>query len=363
VTTEQEGAPSATAGGASAPDLDRVQRLAAEWGWMAGKAMARFVNSISGPIDGRLTDVATPDPRDAEIERLRKEYDEVLVSGVLRETLVAEIERLRDQLGEVCTALHNQLSDYDECGVFTRDHALYLVRQLGGRVRLRDMTITAMHKQMAGTNVETDRLRGELCRIRDIALVVLNVLPDDDDRSAVDLVRDILESAGPEKLRRDKQFRDLIAERDRKRRELADVTAERDHLRQELDLVGEQPPKFRDGQRVRIGRHFGTVEKPKDVTRVRLDGMAPSALFETRLVNAIEDAPAEPRRWIAGDPEPEIGTTVRPANSKLYGGPYTRRHNGWHTDFECPPDCEKAGGSWSWVTSHTGGLVEAVDRG
>lgn len=278
MTTEQEGAPSATAGGASAPILDlsafeKAGRLLAA-AWLEQQAArAAYWRGLLGGLSAEQESSATQevdrstcpncwgdlpaDPRDAEIERLRKEYDEVLVSGVLRETLCAEIERLR----------------------------------------------------------------GELCRIRDIALVVLNVLPDDDDRSAVDLVRDILESAGPEKLRRDNQFRDLVAERDRKRRELADVTADRDDYADRLRATDAA---------------YAEVTAERDLFRDALVVIKGAIGQTERLAAAITVDKREPRRWVAGDPEPEIGVTVQRTSVADYYTSWTRMPNGsWHPNHAC----------------------------
>lgn len=342
----------------------------------------------------------------------------------------AEIERLRDQLGEVCTALHNQLSDYDECGVFTRDHALYLVRQLGGRVRLRDMTIKAMHemaKPFGGpdprdaeiarrqrehnatkallaearaewkrADAEVTRLRGELEQVRPTGYW-----------------KGLAERRGRQLDQRDRDERALITERDGKRRELADVTTERDRLRQELDLIGgsangeflaaeaafwhrkyqglevavdaltgthkkyrnEVPPEPPVGTvfvqergytwtRKADGWHCsreGCENCPADWESEVCDRVRVRAGSIRHLPGARATArPVEPRRWVAGDPEPEIDTRVRQAGDSGNGKTYTRQHNGWHTDFDCPADCEKYGGSWSWMTGHTDGLIEVV---
>lgn len=312
MTTEQEGAPPASAGGAPAPDLIGTVRNVdgvlfvlghnPDYGrrWWPVEGGGQYEDGEQWRQDNRPKVGVVPgtpaaqDPRDAEIEQLRAELDRV--SGGWE----ARVE---------------------------------------GRQKLTQ---------------ERDQALADLHRIRDIALVVLNVLPDDDDRSAVDLVREILESAGPEKLRRDNQFRGLVVERDRKRRELADVTAERDDyarrlrdtdaayakvtaerdsLRQELDLIGE--------------RHAaGLVVLRQDFTAA---------------VNGLLPKPAEPRGWSVGDAEPEIGTTVRTVGGRTY----TRRTAGdWHRNGFCLKgdldDCGEAGYSWAGLVQKPGGLVEVV---
>lgn len=319
MTTEQGGAPSASAGGAPAPDFTALGKVLVD----AGRKLTQaFVDAGIFTADSWSPRPTQPDPRDAEIERLR------------------------DQLGEVCTALHNQLSDYDECGVFTRDHALYLVRQLGGRVRLRDMTIKAMH---------------EMAR----------PFGGPDPRDA-------------EKLGRDKQFADLVAERDRKRRELADVTAERDRLRQELDLIGgsangeflaaeaEVPPEPPVGT-VFVQERGYTWTRKADGWHCSREGCENCpADWESEVCDRVRAGsirhlpgaratarPAEPRRWVAGDAEPEIGTTI----TWGFGGTsWTRCGDGvWRSDICKCKSCRTAPGlSWTVLIAEARAPLDEV---
>jgi hypothetical protein len=70
---------------------------------------------------------------------------------------------------------------------------------------------------------------------------------------------------------------------------LAGVVAERDELRGELALI------LKPGQRVRVGRHLGTVHRRLyETTPVQLDGAPQVTVFDTRYVQGIvDDEPAE----------------------------------------------------------------------
>lgn len=211
----------------------------------------------------------------------------------------AEIERLRGALGDVCTALHNQLSDYDECGVSSRDHALYLVRQLGGRVRLRGMTIEAMQK----------------------------------------------------------------AERERERQTAqayAEVAAERDRLRAELAEIRAKLAEVHDAAQY---DDITTLRAVEMLAEQRDSMMLGWGRCHERHMRAERDAkPAEPRRWSAGDLEPEIGTTVRHGAPWASGPTYTRRNKDgrWHlnTCGREPDEC--SGGGFEWQVLSQTPLVEVV---
>lgn len=401
--TEQGGAPSATAGGAPAPD-------------QLGKAVAEaFTEALSGVTKAWKQIVAAnpglaylAEPPAAEIvpaEERKAVYgepgidtdwdedaDAMLIHGVgwnLSWGCKLSIARDHDT-GEhyVCV---NTSGEDQRRGIVSRRTTREQIASFGqqllnvfGEPDPRDAEIERLRGEVYSNNVA---MGGFVTRIA----TALGGKSFGDARELVDdvlrLVRDCADNA-EEWQRADAEVtrlcaqvdelagirvalfgevRQALTERDDYARRLRDtdaayakVTAERDRLRQELDLIGGQVPKFRDGQRVRIGRHFGTVEKPKAVTRVRLDGMAPAALFETRLVNAIEDAPAEPRRWVAGDAEPEIGTTI----TWGFGGTsWTRCGDGvWRSDTCKCKSCRTAPGlSWTVLIDEARApLVEVV---
>jgi hypothetical protein len=109
------------------------------------------------------------------------------------------------------------------------------------------------------------------------------------------------------------------------------VRDERDRLRTELDRARE----LLDGIRPRIG------------------GIA----VALGMTVAEAAPPAEPRRWVAGDPEPEIGTRALFADGKIR----TRRASGWHYD-DCPADCHivvASTGAWTAMVNE-GPVVEVV---
>jgi hypothetical protein len=65
--------------------------------------------------------------------------------------------------------------------------------------------------------------------------------------------------------------------------------------------------------------------------------------------------PAEPRRWVAGDAEPEIGTTLRSTTARTY----TRRSDGsWHF-LACPEGCPLPALWWTDLLA-AAPLVEVV---
>jgi hypothetical protein len=141
--------------------------------------------------------------------------------------------------------------------------------------------------------------------------------------------------------------------------ELGDAERERESLAAEIDRLGAELEQY-------TGGHDRMVTA-LDLTAERQSSEVIAAALRTirDVVVAVDSAlapkpSAEPRRWVAGAPEPEIGTTVRQSGDWGSGATYTRRHNGWHTDGECPADCEKTGGSWKWMTTNTAGLVEVV---
>lgn len=247
------------------------------------------MDGVVGDV-GRLCD---------EIERLRKEYDEVLVSGVLRETLDAEIERLRGEVYSNNVAMG---------GFVTRIATALGGKSFGDAQELVD-DVQRLVRDCADNAEEWKRADAEVTRLR----------------AQVDELAGIRVALFG-------KVRQALSERDDYAGRLRDtdaayakVTAERDSLRAERDDL-----------------------------RVRLKTIAQLA---GRL--AQRGAPAEPRRWVAGDAEPEIGTTVRRADGDLTN---TRRKDGtWHVNT-CPypaDECEHGTRTWEWLTKEP--LVEAVD--
>jgi hypothetical protein len=224
------------------------------------------------------------------------------------------------------------------------------------------------------TAAEPDPRDAEIERLRSDALLLqqhlqrAHGLPDDEvtgeyvgvdfSRTMVDGLRDGKERAERdlERLREHSaaRFRDLCAaletdpsiERwDSVLHGVGAAIAERDRLRAEFEGI-------RGALRAANILIEGTRSE-RDRLRAKLDFIAEQAIED----HVIEQQPAEPRRWHVGDPEPEIGTTVRTAR----GGVYTRLKSGyWHRIDGChhddPNSCAEAGYSWEWLMP----LVEVV---
>jgi hypothetical protein len=128
----------------------------------------------------------------------------------------------------------------------------------------------------------------------------------------------------------------------RLRKENASVSVERDRLRQELDLAAERTSNPRMAEALRtLGEVLDTVKSliatpvtagPRRSCPCRsqcdyLDG-------EDRCSDTCNCAAG--RRWVAGDPEPEIGVTVRRTSVADYYQSWTRMPNGsWHPNHAC----------------------------
>lgn len=128
----------------------------------------------------------------------------------------------------------------------------------------------------------------------------------------------------------------------RLRKENTSVSVERDRLRQELDLAAERTSNPRMAEALRtLGEVLDTVKSliatpvtagPRRSCPCRsqcdyLDG-------EDRCSDTCNCAAG--RRWVAGDPEPEIGVTVRRTSVADYYQSWTRMPNGsWHPNHAC----------------------------
>jgi hypothetical protein len=145
-----------------------------------------------------------------------------------------------------------------------------------------------------------------------------------------------------------------MEDHDRRRDERDEAIAERDRLRQELDWMAGQPQGSNPYWQQRSKR----VEAERDVMAEALVAMQHVlTTTEARLTKK----PAEPRRWVAGDPEPEAGTRVYVGGTEIAT---LRADDTWHWE-SCESDCRSAGPSWSELIAQGGGaLVEVVgDRG
>lgn len=323
---------------------------------------------------------AARDPRDAEIERLRKEYDEVLVSGVLRETLDAEIERLRaqvDELAGIRVALFGEvrraLTERDEAKAEVeelekqrdRRQAMWQTRYgqlIGGALDVQQHLQRALGKpalpsdkfdpdygrsMVDGLRIDKDKADAEVTRLRERLGIPsetalrdlanrLHAIVDEEDcvRESVDEdhvvelitnVDNMLERAG--------------ADAARAIQKCLEVEAERDRLRAELGLAAKEL--------ARTSLRVATIET-----------MASELGKDLKKVGT----PAAPRRWVAGDPEPEPGVTVTTSGGSN-GLRWTLRRNGtWHMN-NCPiepEECPTPGTTWGVLLGKHRQLVEVV---
>jgi hypothetical protein len=97
-----------------------------------------------------------------------------------------------------------------------------------------------------------------------------------------------------------------------------------------------------------------------DQTKAERDAMHEALVVVQGVLRATEArlaaTPAAPRRWVAGDAEPEIGTTLRSTTARTY----TRRSDGsWHF-LACPEGCPLPALWWTDLLA-AAPLVEAVN--
>lgn len=115
------------------------------------------------------------------------------------------------------------------------------------------------------------------------------------------------------------------------------VTAERDRLRQELDLVGERHAAglltLRQDFTAAVN---GLLPKPAEPNRRGCPCKSQCDYLDAEDRCSDHCDCAAGRRWIAGDPEPEIGTTVRRTSVADYYQSWTRMSDGsWHPNHAC----------------------------
>jgi hypothetical protein len=269
-----------------------------------------------------------PDPRDAEIERLRRELDALTLganaAGRVRDALAKERDEAREEWKRAdaeATRLKGELARANQA--------------------FSDLQSIAGQHQRAKQDAEAerDRLRAELDGLPHIygrQIKRMNETQREDARVEVatldqlageldELIETLKTETGTRVLLQ-RQRNEARAERDELETKLINVSADWELLRAELDRV--------TGKRRLLERALATIR-----------GIAGDV---DGVMNA-DTTPAEPRRWVAGDPEPEIGTTVRYVNDTHRPG-FTRRTDGsWHCNTwsaHDPNGCD--GESWTW---------------
>jgi chromosome segregation ATPase len=348
MTADQQGVSPAAAGGATPADI--VHRKL----WTAAEDLANMIGCTV--VDGKPRGYGEPDPRDAEIERLRglvaemeasrdrgfSRYAELL--NPIREVLgkspvgASHYRELREGIDELIgqlNAVRRRLKDTNaEANTWSNRASnaeteladisealgsLHGDRRMGDTdaeviATLRAAFVEAsqgVNRQSARANdaeTEIERLQGEVTRLRKLHDEAQN------NRALVygNLARRIAEARGT-------SSGVVVTNIDTVYGELNELIAERDRLRQDLDLA---------------------IEQRQNVARAVAEALS----------LPIGKSSAEPRRWHAGDPEPEIGTTVRRGNDQ-----YTRTDDGWKLNIDFPLYTQ-----WSWVVAN-GEVVEVVD--
>lgn len=298
-------------------------------------------------------------PRDAEIERLRAQVDEL--AGI-RVALFAEVRQALAERDEARVEMARLARCYD--AVTARADSTEAERDdYAGRLRDTDAAYTKV-------TAERDRLRQESGSLFRKLCAALDVNP------AGETWASFVTRVGA-----------LVGERDEAREEWKRADAERYRLRQELDLIGEQhsstiAAEVADAVRQRsdmaeelhaVRRQLANAQIAESMIegiRPRVRELARALGIETSQPGAFErwiaerdtNAPAEPRRWVAGDPEPEPGVTVT-TSGWSNGLTWTLRRNGtWHMN-NCPTDpeeCPTPGTTWGVLLREHGELVEVV---
>lgn len=285
MATEQQGVSPATAGGAPLPEV--VAEVTAYW------------NRVMAFAAGE------PDPRDAEIERLRAELRQREQRG---SDAYAE---LLNPIRAVFSKPPVTASHYREL----HDSITALIGRLNAKESIKDKALT----ERDDAREEWKRADAEVTRLK--RLVGNENVPYDgwDEYSRQDAIVRCKEGW--------QEYLKVRDERDELKTKLIDVSADLEWLRAALGALRDD---------------FNTA------------------------VDALTENPVEPRHWLYGDPQPEIGTTVR-IGQPLAGGTvwmWTRQLDGeWHDDVRC--DRKPSNGctvrvSWGRLLREYGELVEVV---
>jgi septal ring factor EnvC (AmiA/AmiB activator) len=296
---------------------------------------------------------AGPDPRDAEIERLREVVEARNEKIEQLASIADKLEEQRDEAraewqgaeGEV-SHLRAELDKYRHDIDFIASERSEARRELTEArcayetfLRERDDA----REEWKRADAEVTRLADELRAIRNRLAVELNRKPSElDGRETTDLAVELADRRGKSV----DYWKGLAQQRgrqvDQSARDIREVVAERNRLRAKLDahLADENSAQAAND---RLRDELGNAEAGRDAARAeirdlrrRLNRIAQETMFESTITTA-------PRRWVAGDPEPEVGTTVRTADGRTF----TRRNNGaWHGQ-NCSADCPSLGPLWT----------------
>jgi outer membrane murein-binding lipoprotein Lpp len=322
---------------------------------------------------------AQQDPRDAEIERLRAALAK-MARGVnrqsaranaaevgiehwqgLAETRGAQVEEFASGIRELTAErdrlqerLDQHLADENSAQA-ANDRLREELDKVSGGWQARVESRQKLMQERDEARQEWKRADAEVTRLK--RLVGGENVPDGwDGYSRADAIVRAEEAYFSAIRQRDENV-ELINERDRLR---AELTGERavyadspdDRLYHAADHTWWR--RNEDGRLV----HADAPDSARNDVIAERDAMANALVAVQHILTGVDkqvarlEKPAEPRRWTTGDPEPEIGTTIRSAR----GGTYTLLATGyWHRDDDCtygPDNCDEAGYSWTWLTRH-----------
>jgi hypothetical protein len=343
MATEQQDVSPATAGGAPAPDFTAIRDIVIDslravplWQFRQGLVAAGLV-----PAD---VEIQAADRKPVHGEPgIQAEWDEgtdaMRVDGIGWDlSWGCKVSFAYDPAKDehyVCVAT----SDADQrAGITSRRTTKEQLASLGQQ--LLNVFGEGVRPEPRDVEIEQqrDEAREELDAVRHRLAIELNLKPSElDGRDTADLAVELADRRGKSIVhwkglaeRRGRQ----LDQRDKDERQLI---AERGRLRQELDLAAEQ----------------------------HANGLAVLLEDFTAAVNGLMPKPAEPRRWKHGDPEPEIGTTVRQSGDWGAGPTWTSRQaDDWHCNRGClrsdVTECPELGRSWAWLSGHAKELVEVV---
>jgi uncharacterized coiled-coil DUF342 family protein len=356
MSEQQNGVSSGTAGGAAAPDpigtvraVDGVVFVLGhnpDYGrrWWPVEGGGQYEDGEQWRQDSRPIVGAVPgtpaarDPRDAEIERLRGQLDDL---SAQRDDLAERLEANRNARDTFRRWRDNACADWKRADAEVarlveaaradeqREFEAYAellnpIREVFGK-----SPVGASHYRELRDAI--NRLIGTLKREREA-----------DDAVTAEVTR-LKRLVGDENVPYDGwdglSRHDAIVRCEEGWQEYVKVRDERDRLRAERDELETK-----------------LIDVSADWERLRA---ALGALREdfNAAVDALTEPPTEPRRWVAGDPEPEIGTRALFADGKIR----TRRASGWHYD-DCPADCHivvASTGAWTAMVNE-GPVVEVV---
>jgi hypothetical protein len=277
-----------------------------------------------------------PDPRDAEIERLREELARVAHPDAMDELSRDALRRQRDDARQELD--HLRASNYaDEQLRFDAYAELLNVLDEGRHPPVGTGTFPAVRAAIvqaldlrAQYKAERDEAREEWKRA-DAEVTRLKRLVGDenvpydgwDGQTRQDAI-----------VRVEEAWQEHLKQRD----QIEALTAERDRLRQELNTTAWEATT------AEANGHFmaNALDDVREILK-RVEG-------ELIKPSTSPEKPAEPRRWRAGDPEPEIGTTVL-----RRGDRYVRGRDGWRR-----ADLHTGYGTWDLMTDGICELVEVV---